>query len=79
MCGGRGKVAGIGDVSETVVRSGHRALWVAKATLLGEGKCNILVEDGDWSVFWSGEDVGCHQGVGLLISPKWKHAMLSFD
>jgi hypothetical protein len=37
----------------------------------GEGECNILVDGGDWSVLWSGGDVGRQHGVGLLISPIW--------
>jgi hypothetical protein len=36
------------------------------------------VEGGDWFVFWSSKGVGHQQGVGLLISPRWKQAMLSF-
>ncbi len=35
----------------------------------GEGECSIHVDGGDWSMLWSGGDVGRQHGVGLLISP----------
>jgi hypothetical protein len=50
----------------------HELRW------LGKGECNIPVEGGDWFVIWLSKDMGHQQGVGLLISPKWKQAMLFF-
>jgi hypothetical protein len=43
-----------------------------------ESKCNIPMEKSDWFVLWLGREVGHQQLVGLLISPRWKHATLSF-
>ncbi len=58
MCDGRGGAGGVGVVGGVVVRFGHRALWLQELHWPGKGKCNILVEGVNWSMFWSSRDVG---------------------
>jgi hypothetical protein len=60
VCDGRGGAGGVGAVGGVVVRFGHWALRLQELRWPGKGKCNILVEGVDWSMFWSGEDMG-HQ------------------
>ncbi len=78
MCDGHGGGLELAMLVGQLSDLGIRLYGPQELRWSGKSECNIPVEGGDWSVLWLGGDMGCQQGVGLLILPRWKHAMFSF-